>query len=96
MTEEGVRGTVYITTLEGADYVFPDVNLSELLKVLPSTGRIPANAPTLTLVNVSAAVVSIPFRIIRSISAEPNCAQSIEAMEEAVRVDFRDMWERPK
>ena len=95
MAKEGVRGTVYIKTLEGADYTFPDVDLSELLRVLPSTGRIPANAPTLTLVNASSAVMSIPFRIIQSISAQPNCAQSVEALEEAVRVDFRDMWEHP-
>jgi hypothetical protein len=55
-------GTVTITEKSGSEYVFPDVDILALRRVLPENGRVPENAPCLMLVNISMAVLSIPFR----------------------------------
>ncbi len=62
-------GLVSIVTTQGSAYVFADMDLSELRRVLPESGRIPEDQPTITLMNVSIAVLSLPFRIVKSVSA---------------------------
>lgn len=61
--------TVEVTTKTGANYTFPDMSLSVLREVLPQSGRVPTSQPTLVLVNVSAALLSIPLAIVSTIAA---------------------------
>jgi hypothetical protein len=63
----GERDTVYVVTREEAEYVFPDMVIDELRKVLPETGRFQETMPSLMMVNVSTAVLSLPFRIIKEV-----------------------------
>jgi hypothetical protein len=58
---------VVVTTREGARYVFPDMAEGELRKVLPESGRLLASMPSLMMANASVAVLTIPFRIIKTI-----------------------------
>lgn len=58
---------VVVTTKEGARYVFPDMSEDDMRKVLPESGRVLSNMPSLMMVNVSVAVLTIPFRIIKTI-----------------------------
>lgn len=60
-------GLVTITTTQGSAYTFADMDLDELRRVLPESGRVPQDQPTLTLMNVSIAVLSLPFRIVKSV-----------------------------
>ena len=62
-------GMVAIVTTQGSAYAFADMDLDELKRVLPESGRTLENQPTLTLLNVSVAVMSLPFRIIKTIRA---------------------------
>lgn len=62
--------TVHVTTHEGAEYVFPDMSFSQLRGVLPESGRIRENMPSLMAVNVSMAVLSLPFRVIKRIEVK--------------------------
>lgn len=64
---DGERDTVYVVTHEGAEYVFPDMVIDELRKVLPETGRFKETMPSLMMVNVSTAVLTLPFRVIKEI-----------------------------
>jgi hypothetical protein len=59
---------VTISTRSGALYHFPDMSLQVLKRVLPETGRTPDNQPTLMLMNISAALISVPFNIIQDVS----------------------------
>jgi hypothetical protein len=51
----------------GAQYVFPDMDGPAVKAVIPESGRILANQPSLMLTNVSLAVLLVPFRIIKTI-----------------------------
>lgn len=62
--------TVCVTTREGAKYLFPDMSLAQLRGVLPESGRIKEDMPSLMMVNVSLAVLSLPFRVIKTIEAK--------------------------
>ena len=62
LSGNAVCGVVTITDKVGSHYEFPDVNVSELKRVLPESGRVPANAPCLTVINVAMAVLSVPLR----------------------------------
>jgi hypothetical protein len=64
---EGPFCEVHVRTKQDSLYVLPDMSLSELKKALPQSGRVPSSMPTLAMVNASAAVLSIPFRIIATI-----------------------------
>lgn len=55
---------VRVCTREGSQYLFPDMDVTALRRVLPESGRIPASCPSLTLVNASAALLTLPFRIV--------------------------------
>ncbi len=58
---------VVVTTKEGARYAFPDMSEDDMRKVLPESGRVLSNMPSLMMVNVSVAVLTIPFRIIKTV-----------------------------
>lgn len=58
---------VVVTTKEGARYTFPDMSEDDMRKVLPESGRVLSNMPSLMMVNVSVAVLTIPFRIIKTV-----------------------------
>lgn len=55
-------GVVTVVDRLGSTYVFPDMNADEVRRVLPESGRIPASAPCLMLLNATMAVLSIPLR----------------------------------
>ena len=59
---------VSVHTHEGAEYKLPVMNITKLKKALPDNGRVPEGMQCLILVNASFASLSIPFRIIRSVS----------------------------
>jgi len=59
--------SVSIRSKSGALYVFPDMSLSVVKSILPENGRVLGGQPSFTLLNISAAVVSIPFIIIAEI-----------------------------
>jgi hypothetical protein len=65
----GTRGTVYVLTKEGAEYVFPDMSVDELKKVLPESGRVLESMPILMMMNASMAVLNLPFRIVKQVRA---------------------------
>ena len=65
----GVTAQVIITTKEGSRYEFADMPVEELKRVMPESGRILADQPSLALANVSFVVMTIPFRIIKTIHA---------------------------
>jgi hypothetical protein len=54
----------------GAEYVFPDMVVDELKRVLPESGRIKEDMPSLMMMNASMAVLSLPFRIIKTIEVK--------------------------
>ena len=58
---------VRVYTREGSVYTFPDMDAEAVKKVLPESGRLPTNSPSLSLVNVSVASLVIPFRVITEI-----------------------------
>ena len=63
-------GVVDVETHLDVHYAFPDMDLGELEKVLPEgSNRILSGQTDLILVNVSGAVLSVPFRIVRKIVA---------------------------
>lgn len=61
-------GTVSIFTKLGDQYVFPAMDKKALEKVVPrgSDAR-PPGTPTLTMVNASLAVITIPFQVVARI-----------------------------
>lgn len=66
--KEGMkRGSIRIVDKTGEEYVFPHVNVTDLVSKLPESGRVPVSAPTLTIINVTFAVLSIPLRVIAHI-----------------------------
>jgi hypothetical protein len=58
---------VIVVTKSGARYVFPDMPSGELERVLPESGRQLETQPSFMMVNASIAVLTIPFRVIKSI-----------------------------
>jgi hypothetical protein len=62
---------VYMETLEGATYAFPDMDNEILEKVLNNEGTWRALG-SLSLVNVSGACMVIPTRIIKTIALTPD------------------------
>lgn len=62
--------TVHVTTHEGAEYIFPDMSLGQLRGVMPESGRIPADMPSLMMVNISIAVLTMPFRVIKTVEVK--------------------------
>ena len=60
-------GAITVQDFAGSTYAFPDVNVTALKNMLPPSGRRPENLPCLMIVNVSVAVLSIPFKNIQSI-----------------------------
>lgn len=65
---EGALISIVITTKMGERYEFPDVQLTSLKLALPESGRMPSNMPALMIVNASMAVLSVPMRIIKTIT----------------------------
>lgn len=60
--------TVTVATKLGDLYTFPAMDKKALAKVLPrGSNRIPANTPTLAMVNASMAVLSIPLQIVSKV-----------------------------
>jgi hypothetical protein len=63
--------TVAIRTRLGDEYTFPAMDKKALGKVLPKgSNRIPANTPTLAMVNASMAVLSIPLQIVGKVTVD--------------------------
>jgi hypothetical protein len=60
--------TVYVETLTGSDYVFPDVS-PDIVERLPEAGRTPSY-PTLQLVNISFSLLSVPWLVVRRVRIE--------------------------
>jgi hypothetical protein len=58
---------VEVETTQGSKYVFPDMSLENMKKVLPSSGRIPESVTFLMFYNYSGSVLSIPFRIVKEV-----------------------------
>jgi hypothetical protein len=60
--------TVTIQTKFGDVYTFPAMDKKALGKVLPqNSNRVPANTPTLAMVNASMAVLSIPLQVVAKV-----------------------------
>lgn len=59
-----------IVTSMDAVYTFPDINAEEVKRVLPESGRIPANQPSLMLLNASLATLLVPFRIVKEVTID--------------------------
>lgn len=68
----GAVTAVQVTTKGGDTYSFPGMDTAELRAVLPEGKREPpaTSQPALTMVNASYAVLSIPFRIIKTIAVD--------------------------
>ncbi len=61
-------GSVKVSDKEGNIYELPNMNITELVRVLPTEdGRVPSSMPSLVMVNISFAVLSIPFMIIKNV-----------------------------
>lgn len=69
-TESDVFGTVVITTHEGHEYVFPSMNVTKLKSILPESGRVETTMPALVMVNTSVSALTVPMRIIRSVTVD--------------------------
>ena len=67
-SDQALCGTVVIETLDGEEYVFPNMNVTALKAVLPESGRRPESMPNLVMVNASVSTLMVPFRIIRRIT----------------------------
>jgi len=63
---------VYVDTKDGAKYEFPNMGLSVLKNVIPPSGRVPRDQPSLILMNFSTSVLMVPFNIIEKISVFGN------------------------
>ncbi len=60
--------TVTIQTRFGDQYIFPAMDKKALGRVLPQgSNRIPANTPTLAMVNASMAVLSVPLQVVAKV-----------------------------
>lgn len=59
--------TVTVVTLQGAEYSYPDMDRKSVALALPPSGRIPESVTHLMLFNYSAAMLSVPFRIVREV-----------------------------
>ena len=62
-------GLVEIETKEGDIYMFPAMDKKVLEEILPKE-ELSASAPTLAMVNASFSVLSIPFRIIKTVKVD--------------------------
>jgi hypothetical protein len=63
-------GTVRIVDKTDSEYVLPQVNITELRRVLPEDGRISESAPMLFIVNAAMATLSVPLRVVCSVSID--------------------------
>lgn len=63
-------GTVHVVDKSGATYVFPDMNVTELRRVIPENGRVPSGLSCLCMVNTSMSVLSIPIRNVQEIRVD--------------------------
>lgn len=75
LSGNGVLGTVEVDIRKGGGavetYVFPGMDLGELEKVLPKgSDRFMGKFSTLTLVNASVVVLSIPCAVIETVRVE--------------------------
>jgi hypothetical protein len=59
--------TVRVVTHLGAEYTFPDISASGVKAVMPESGRIPADSPSLMMLNVSGSVLVVPFRVVKEV-----------------------------
>lgn len=59
---------VYVDTKDGARYEFPSMGLSVLKNVLPESGRVPKDQPSLILMNFSFSILMVPFKIVDKVS----------------------------
>lgn len=60
--------TVAIQTKFGDEYTFPAMDKKALGRVLPQGGnKLPANTPSLSMVNASMAVLSIPLQVVAKV-----------------------------
>jgi len=62
--------SVEIETINGSIYTFPDMGLEVLRGVLPPSGRIPTEMPSLCLVNIHASALAVPYLVIKEIRVE--------------------------
>lgn len=61
-------GVVDVYTLQGSHYRFPDMDKTELRRILPAgESRLSESIPSLAMCNASYVVLTIPFRIIDKI-----------------------------
>lgn len=58
---------ITVITKMGAEYKFPDMSEGEVRKAMPESGRIPANQPALMMMNVSHAVLTLMFSIVKEV-----------------------------
>lgn len=65
-----VFGNVKVETFEEDIYLFPNMNITILKSMLPENGRRPEAMPALIMVNADMATITIPFRIIETISVD--------------------------
>lgn len=63
-------GCVEVEDRRGQVYTLPLMNITEARQVLPPSGRTPAGAPTLLLVNSAMVTLSVPFRIIKEVRVD--------------------------
>lgn len=82
----GAMLDVVIQTSLGAEYVFPDMDALQLLKLVGNFA-IHLSHTQLTLVNATGACLVLPMRVIQSVKAHRNVKSSEPAMAE---------WERGK
>jgi hypothetical protein len=54
-----------LQTKSGATYVFPDMDVDAVKKILPEAGRLPAeDTSSLILTNITGAVLVVPLRVV--------------------------------
>lgn len=66
-TDPSLLETVTVVTKQGSEYCYPDMCRKSLEAALPPSGRIPESVTHLMLFNYSAAMLSVPFRIVREV-----------------------------
>lgn len=80
---ELLRGTrlldVVVRTLQGAEYAMPDVHQSTAIRFVEELKESPRELPM--IVNISGAVMGIPYRIMASVTAR--CGE-----------DSKELWKR--
>lgn len=58
---------VSVTTHMGAEYRFPDMSEAQVREALPESGRIPRDQPALMMVNISHAVLTLMFSLVKEV-----------------------------